>query len=152
MASKNIPIAEATREQLYTFARSIGLQIKGQPSAATLLELLRQDDPDREYITIPEVEDEPARVEHKQAAKSGEKRFRIRIASNAYEPGGRDPVPLGINGHVIRIMRDQEVAITEPYLKLLESVKKHEPIKDQNDRIVEWAEVPRFSFTVLGPA
>lgn len=127
---KQVDISEATHEQLLEYGRNtLGLSL--QPN--TGLDKLRakiKEASDKPYITIadaaseaPQVGDEPVPVEPKQAGP-GRNMVRINIAVTE-EAGGKDPVPVGVNGKIMIIPRGQDVDIPEEYYEALNHAVSH---------------------------
>jgi hypothetical protein len=74
----------------------------------------------------------------------GEPRVKIIIEEQEGHEGSK-PVKLGINGHVIVIMRGREVEVPESYVNLLKELKYAVYSKDDDGQDVE-REVTRFNW------
>lgn len=121
---KKVDITEATHEQLLEFGRNtLGLSL--QPN--TGLDKLRakiMEASDKPYITIaeaapeaPQAGNEPVPVTAGQAPP-GRNMVRINVAITE-EAGGKDPVPVGVNGRIMVIPRGKDVDIPEEYYEAL---------------------------------
>lgn len=127
---KQVDINQATHDELLEYGRNtLGLSL--QPN--TGLEKLRakiMEASDKAYITIAEPEvpaaqvgDEPRPVETQQAAP-GRNMVRINIAVQE-DAGGKDPVPVGVNGKIMIIPRGEDVDIPEEYFEALSHAVSH---------------------------
>lgn len=110
---KTININEATAPQLVAFAQS-HLNIEGVSTSmakSAIIAKMRAVQYDKDTIDV----EDPARGEVKQLAEGaheGERMIKIMIPSDD-KPGGNDPVPVGNNGSVMLIPRNDECLI--PY-------------------------------------
>lgn len=78
---------------------------------------------------------------------------RIRIFINEQDgPGGSDPVFLAVNGRGILVPRGKEAVVRKPYVEVLQHAVKRIPIKNAQELITGWREVPMYQYQILGPA
>jgi hypothetical protein len=77
------------------------------------------------------------------------RKYRRIMIPNQNEPGGKDPVPVGVNGVVALIKRGVPVDVPAEYVHVLENAKKVVYEKDENGRPVRPQEVPTHTFSEL---
>lgn len=141
---KSIPIDDASAKQLADFAvKTYSLDVNYRNGFDAIRAKLADAGFTGDTITIADGE---------TTAEPAEKPLkRVKIMIPAQDgPGGNEPVPLGINGHVILIQRDVEVVVTENYVQLLKDAIKLVPETDDQGRIVRMKRVPTHSFSMLG--
>lgn len=81
------------------------------------------------------------------------KRRHVRIIiPNQNEPGGKDPVVVGVNGVVARIKRGVEVDVPEEYVHALENALKVQYERDENGKPINPIMVPTHPFSVISRA
>lgn len=129
---KTIEISEATDEQLREFANlTLGLSMPANTLRETVLSKLSQawdktfifqSDPVHPQASAQEG-DTPAPVTEDQEPPEIPM-VRIHI-NETEESGGRDPVPVGVNGKVMLIPRGKAVDIPETYYKVLNNAISH---------------------------
>lgn len=86
-----------------------------------------------------------------EEAKKAKRRIRITIHGGSGEDGGSD-VPIGVNGTVILVKREEMVAIKPEYLHVLDLAVQTEFYKDPKTGAVKERDVKRFNVTVHGLA
>jgi len=151
---KNIPIADATDEQLTAFAEAtLQLDASGAKERGALLALILtawpQDYILAELAETPEgfdsEQDEQVRVvaQLKLAGGIGDNdpKWVIRIGATEL-PGGKDPVPAGVNGRTVVIQRNTEVEVPHRYVLALQSARRE--TVQQN---LETGEITRTAFS-----
>lgn len=122
--SQKIPINEATLAQLREFASTtLGLDIHPNAKHETVLARV-QAAWNQDEITLPEEPPEtgqagasPQPVTDAQKPPAEDK-VRVILAVTE-EPGGEEPVPVGVNGRVMLIPRGKEVEIPRAYFDVL---------------------------------
>ena len=122
--SKTIPLSEATFEQLKDAAERMGLEVKHGNNAAQIRYKLEAAVPGLEEITVDDDDDlRAARTSPgtdisanapniNDLGHHADPRVTIRIPSTK-EPGGDRDVPVGVNGTIFLIRRDEKVEV--PY-------------------------------------
>lgn len=131
MGQRKIQLTEATTEQLRTFAqKTLGIPIhpntKHEKVLAQVQAAYHQAEFTVEEPDAPTAQDgaPPRPATAAQAAPPSDKvRIRINITE---EPGGSEPVPVGVNGSVMLIPRDKDVEIPRPYYEALMHAEKHQ--------------------------
>lgn len=141
--TRKIPINEATTAQLRDFASlHLGLDIRPSAKHETVLARVQSAWDKEEIIVYGETEDErqsgpkpePVTEEQRQKMRQqGDGKIRLLIGVTE-EPGGEEPVPVGINGRVMLIPRDKEVAVPLPYFRALEQAITFKYIQQVDER------------------
>jgi hypothetical protein len=154
MAKKQLPMAEATVAQLRTFAElHLGISVAGTSNRATTLAAMAAAW-DRDYIEI----DEDAQVVVKRGASAAtsstpeqterDQRL-IKLLIPVQEgPGGKDHVPLGVNGIVQLVPRGYPVEIRWPYFEVLARSVQTLYDQDKEHNMIPRL-VPHFPYTVI---
>lgn len=160
--NQKIPLAEATAEQLLNF----GTRFLGLPfDVHTTVKAMRAQIQQAGHDTVLAIEPAPAaptrdmtdkaRIMTPEAADiRGTEKVRIRIFSQK-EDGGDQPIPVGVNGSVMLLPRDQDIEIPRPFYEVLKNAveEKYDPVKDANGNMVGVAAKPRlvpsYQFQVL---
>lgn len=68
------------------------------------------------------------------------------------EPGGKDPVVVGVNGVVARIKRGVVVEVPEEYVHALQNAQRVQFDKDENGRPINPIMVPTHPFSIMSAA
>lgn len=142
MGMRTIAIAEATEEQLRQFCQdSLGLSVHPSAKRETIISRIRgaQHQGDSIEILVDDIEPatgaappqgevkpdvtleapEVAAEEQTELQRLGAPEKVMVNISMTDEPGGKDPVPVGVNGRVMLIPRNKNVEIPFPYFEAL---------------------------------
>ncbi len=128
------PIAKASDAELRDFAELVlQLNAEGCGTRARLLALIRPAWP-ADYIFVeaadaaaagdgeePQADAARPQAQVKLAGGGGSKddpKWLIRISATELT-GGKDPVPVGVNGHIVVIQRNMEVEVPHRYIEAL---------------------------------
>lgn len=129
---KTIKISEASAEQLRTFASaSLGIEVHPNSNRETLISKISAAY-DKDEIPVGDADDgdqplagaPPRPVTDRQASrpKKGYVRIHIHVTE---DPGGNEPVPVGVNGKAMLIPRGEDVDIKEEYFEVLKNAVQH---------------------------
>lgn len=150
---KKVQIAEATATQLAEFATvSRGLDVNFRMGVERIRSALTTSGYDKDFIEI-EGNDGPdpnARVAEEPVIQ-GRKRYVIRIPVQE-TPGsseGKLPVPVGVNGKVYLIKRNEDVTVPEEVLVVLKNANKLRYDKGPNGEPINPTEVPTHPFSIV---
>lgn len=152
MSDKKIPIAQASKEQLRTFAET-HLGIVMPPDAKT--ETLRAKVAaawNKDEIVIQEDAPSQPQTGGSRAVPASAPNGKVKlIIQRTDDAGGDEPVPVGVNGRVMLIPRGEEVEIPKPYFEVLKNAVKHiyEPLKDGGMNPIP-RKVAMYPYQVLG--
>lgn len=140
-----IPVAEATVDQLRQFAtENLGLDIHHNTGEKGLrakiaqvwpretIRLLADDKLEHDHEGAPPHQAGPPLAEkHIEVTAKDDKEVTL-ILQIVDEPGGEQPVPLGVNGRVMLVPRGKEVTIPHRYFEVLKNAIKHvyDPMPD----------------------
>jgi hypothetical protein len=148
MASKRISLIEATAEQLRDFATlNLGIEVPGKANKNAILGLISSAY-DKDFIEVAET-DAPHDVE-RVAAPSREAtpdKRRILI-QRSEEPGGGDPVFVGVNGKGMLIERGKPQLVPLPYIEALDHAIKYVYSQDEDLDMIR-REVPSYPFSYV---
>ncbi len=150
---KTIPIPEATEAQLREFAsNTLGLELKPEYKFVTVRAKVEAawDKPDILVAeTAPVPEPAPSQPQERQVTPG---MVRV-ILGVTEEAGGKDPVPVGVNGKVMLIPRGEECEIPESYFEVLEHAVtyRYDALKD-GGMDPEPRKVPLYPFQRLSAA
>lgn len=157
MATKKIPIEKATVADLRQFAQeSLGIEIHHSCSLVTALAKVREAGHDKPDITL-QVPDEveapaagsaPRPVTAAQKAVPAVGKIKIRIPQSE-EPGGKDHVPVSVNGRAMVIPRDQDVEIPYPFYHALKNAVRIVYEQKPEGGISDGRPVPQYAFNTL---
>lgn len=142
-----IDITSASKAQLQIFARThLGLDIDDKMSPDAIRAKISTANYNQPTIEVGEPQEAP------KAFVAGEpdtrKRVRI-IIPNQDGSGGKDAVPVGVNGKVALIKRGVEVDLPYEYLHVLENAKKVQFDKGPNGEPINPQLVPTHSYSVI---
>lgn len=140
---KTIKIDEATGPQLVAFAQTV-LNVEGVSTSmakATMIAKIRAVGYDKDTI---EVED-TTRASAEEASKPDADKVRLMIPSSE-QPGGSDPVPVGVNGSVMLIPRDEWCDVPRPYAIALKNAVRQVYTPLPNGGISAPRDVPAYPF------
>lgn len=133
MSDKKIALAQASEEQLRTFAEThLGISL---PQGAKI-ETLRAKVAaawNKDEIIIQSDAQNQAQSEGRRAAPASASNGKVKlIIQRTDDAGGDEPVPVGVNGRVMLVPRGEEVEIPKSYFEVLKNAVKHiyEPLKD----------------------
>lgn len=74
------------------------------------------------------------------------KYMRIKLHNNKEIPPGGQHV--GINGKSIKIPPNEWVEIPENFVEALDNAVRSEPVRNDNNQVIDYRDVPRFPYTV----
>lgn len=151
--ARAIPIAEATLAQLREFAQThLGIELPPTANTAQARSQVRQAWAKDEIYVLDEPESEQAKKPTARLGKqTGEGKVRLMI-NRTEEPGGDEPVPIGVNGRIMLVPRGEEVEIPRPYFLVLRNAIKHVYDMHPNGKelLEKPREVPMYPFQVFG--
>lgn len=135
--NQQIPIADATEDQLRAFGRShLGLALPPNCKPETLVAKIKAAW-NKDYIVVQEANADTAQdgsaPRPVTTAQSAPEKDKVRIIiQETEEAGGRDPVPVGVNGLIMLIPRGKEVDIPLPYFEVLQHAitYKYDPLPE----------------------
>lgn len=163
---KKIPISKATNAQLRQFAtRSLQLELPPIANDKQILAKMQAAAYDKDFITLsdddapaPSPEADEAQQQQVQEAKPiarrvqggrGEKDPKVEITIGFGSlPGGRDPVPVSVNGRAVVIQRGMRVAIPYRYFLALNLAKNADASQPDLSKAINYAEVSNYPITV----
>lgn len=152
---KQINILDATATQLAEFAnKNLGIEVRHTMGKAHIMAAMQTTGYDKTYILVDDDEptvDPNARVAAPEPVAE-RKMVTIRIPSQPNTPGGKEPVPVGVNGKVYLIQRNMDVPVPIEVLKVLENAKQTEYDQGPNGEPINPREVSAFPFSVMGHA
>lgn len=144
-------IADATASEVADYARTYhGLDVRHTMGKDRIVAELAKVGYAADEITV----EAPAAVAPKQSLKPEDFGSKEKLVIHIPEqegPGGSDPVFVAVNGRGILIPRNKNVSVRKPYVEALEHATKRVPVKDANELITGWRDVPSYPFRVLGP-
>lgn len=124
MATKKIPLTEATATQLAEFAENtLGLEgINYRQGADSIRSKIAVAAYDKDYIEVEIAEADVKRIDPPQPV--GERRMATISIQTQDTPGGSDPVPVAVNGKQMFITRNKDVTIPWEYYHALDNARK----------------------------
>lgn len=132
MSEQKIALSEASEAQLRAFALAyLGIGFPHNAKAETMRARIRSAWSE-EKIRV-DIADEPSAPAVMSAAPQpgrpdqdpGEARSVKIIVQRTDDPGGDEPIPVGVNGRVMLVPRGEEVEIPEPYYEVLAHAVTH---------------------------
>lgn len=153
MPMQKIAMADASREQLHYFARTVlNLSVQGRPSADNLRAMIVQAGHEGDMIEV-EADIESVQPARAVEAPKGPESDRVRIIIHTDgSVGGKAPVQVGVNGHIISIKRGVEVAIPYPHYDRLRKATRTEYEWDEVQGLHSPREIPVYPFSVISGA
>lgn len=150
--TKQVPLMSASATQLADFAvKNLGLEITPKMSADAIRAKIATTGYAKDFIDIDEPE--PASAPSSAAAAPVEKRKTVRIIIPHQEgPGGKEHVPVGVNGRVYRIMRGTPVDVPAEVVEVLEHAQKIVYERGTSGEPINPRLVPEYPFSVLAAA
>lgn len=154
---KKIALKAATQAQLRAFAQAyLGMSFPPNAKTEAIRSKIRAAWTKEEIpIEAPEaVEDTPQGTRPPSVTAEqrppGPQKIKI-IIQRTDEPGGDEPVPLGVNGRVMLVPRGEEVEIPTAYFEVLKNAVTHryEALKEGGLNPVP-REVPMYPFQRIG--
>lgn len=148
-----INIHEASATQLAEFAiTNYGLDVNHRMGSAVIKAKLATAGYDKDFI---EIDDAPAvetnaRVETVTAAPEPRKTKTIRIENQEALYGGKQAVPVGVNGKVYLIKRGEDVEVPAEVIEVLKNAKRVVFDKDENGQPINPTYVPTHPFSIVG--
>ncbi|MEM8991900.1 MAG: hypothetical protein AAGD08_15970 [Pseudomonadota bacterium] len=150
------PIEEATREELYHYAKVIlNLPLQGNPGRERLMIEIRAVEPDVTMIKVKASEAEAKATDKQRFPRlpqefSGKRTWFI-LHADSNRPGGEDPHPVSINGHCIYIPRGVRVALPDEYLACVEDAVENAHDWSEKHGLTNQRPRQRLSYTIHGP-
>lgn len=145
-----IKINEATASQLAEFAAvRFGLDVNHRMGADAIRAKLSMTGFTGDEIEVKDPE--PVAETVKAAGAVARKLIPILIPTQN-EPGGKDPVVVGVNGVVARIKRGVVVEVPEEYVHALQNAQRVQFDKDENGRPINPIMVPTHPFSIMTAA
>lgn len=151
---KKIPLNEATAHQLISFAQSVlGITLKPTEKIEAMRAKVSEAWAQPDILIDEPAADEPAKtrsvkVPTQQAVDTELPHGEMVSIQIALEegPGGRDPVPVGVNGRIQLIPRGQPVQVKREYVEVLKNAEKatYDPLFDANGNPAGYNPVPRM--------
>jgi hypothetical protein len=143
MKMKQIKLDEATDEQLADFAESMQLELDSRERSHVLAKIGVAWEKD--YVLAPDfdqmIDDMDGEMVQAQQANrivsrleggigQNDPKFIIKIGSTE-QPGGKDPVPVSVNGRAVVIQRNKEIEIPARYYYALQHAKRSSVEQDE---------------------
>lgn len=164
MAIKKIPISDATDEQLRDFAEMQQLDVSGAKTRSALMALIGPIW-EHDYIPVSVTEatvdegGEPVELEQTQrvhrpvgsvqgGAGASDPMVRLRIGYTTY-PGGRDPVPVGVNGHTVVIQRNIDADVPYRFYHALLNAIRQEVDQTPETGEITVTDVTNYPLTII---
>ena len=143
MTTKTIQINEATKEELYAFAKSLNLDVHHKAGANTLRDAINVVyDNDSFEVKADEQEEEVSK------AKSNEDDEVTITLVQSGDNSNQGAHPVGVNGSVMFIKFGEKSTIKRKYYDaLLNAKEKYIPTDDQGNIVGDPIEKPRFAIT-----
>lgn len=159
MATKRIPITDATDEQIEDFLDMMQLEhgeVKTRTGLLALLETVHNED----HIIVTATDDiiqleqgekalpEPQQFPSFGQAYKSDPIWRMKIGTTPL-PGGKQPVPVGVNGTVVVIQRDMVVDVPHRFYLALQNAIQHTVTQDSKTRELIEGEVSNYPITQI---
>ena len=148
MTTKTIQIDEATREELYAFAKSLNLEVHHKAGVNTLrdaIQLVYDED------SFEAQADEPQEKVSKPKSEKSDTKTITLVQSG--DNSNQSAHPIGVNGSVMFIKFGEKSTIPRKYYDaLVNAVEKYIPTDDQGNVIGDPIEKPRFAITTHSDA
>lgn len=150
MSENQLPLSEASADQLRTFALSyLGMTFPGNTQAETMRAKIGYAW-SKDHILLADPVDEGVQVPPKLAEQEGPKdKVRV-IIQRTEDAGGDEPVPLSVNGRAMLVPRGEPVDIPREYFEVLEHAVTHryEALRDGGISSVP-REIPLYPHQVV---
>lgn len=145
MTTKTIQINEATKEELYAFAKTLNLDVHHKAGANTLRDAINVVyDNDSFEVKADEQEEEVSKAKTKSDEND---EVTITLIQNG-DNSNQSAHPVGVNGSVMFIKFGEKSTIKRKYYDaLVNAVEKYIPTDDQGNVIGDPIEKPRFAIT-----
>lgn len=164
MSDERIKVADATAEQLRTFAvRIMGLEVSDRANRQQVIGKLQEAGFTAE--TIPALDAQAAPAGRRLGGGGPQRRVRpgteadpvyeVCVTIQATEqPGGQEPVRCEVNGRAIFIPRGEPVWIAEKYAEVLENAVQYvyEEYSDGLGGLSAPRKVPSYAFSYVSAA
>jgi len=151
MSTKKIPLSDATASELADFAaKNLGLDVQYRMGADKIRALMAAAGYQKDTIEIevPDAGNDPnARVATGEA-EAPRKMVMIQI-NNQPGPGGKEHVPVGVNGKVYLIKRGEPVKVPVEVVHVLENAKTTAYDRGPNGEPINPTDVLKHPFSVL---
>ena len=150
---KRIPVSEASATQLAHYASTqLGIDCQFREGRDKILAKMATVGFNDSEI---EVEDDtpPAPTETfvgtSSDAPAGPRKTKRIMIPQSNEPGGKEAVPVGVNGRVARIKRGIPVDVPVEYVEVLQNAQRVVFDKDENGAPINPTLVPTHPFSIL---
>lgn len=146
---KRLATDDATDEQIAEFIELNGIEVEKGATRATLL-ALHSSFTDNPWILVPDLPEDinaammaqadavsaPAQQRLEGGIGDNDPTIRVTVSSTSM-PGGKHPVPVGVNGRVVVIQRDKSVDLPMRYYYALENAVAAEvsQVEGTNERV-----------------
>lgn len=144
---KRIPITEASASQLADFAATnLGLDVQYRMGADKIRAVMATSGYHKDHIDVGEVQlldPVPAPVVETKPREM----VTIRI-DNQLGAGGKDHVPVGVNGKVYRIKRGMDVAVPKEVVEVLKNANTVAYERGPNGEPINPSYVPKHPYSI----
>lgn len=145
--TKSIPLSEATATQLADFAAAnLGLDVQFRMGVDKIRAVMATAGYDKDFIEVDEPQ--PAVAPRPAEAVAQRKMVTIRIP-NQESIGGKEPVPVGVNGKVYLIKRDTDVPVPVEVVHVLKNANRVVFDKGPNGEPINPTFVPTYPFSIV---
>lgn len=146
-----IKFAAATVPQLVAFATTtLGIEVDGTPRAADLRAKMIAAGFTGDEIEVADPAPGSTRQPLTPEDVAGRKMIRINIPMQEGVAGGTEPVLVGVNGTVARIVRGEDVDVPVEYVEVLRNANKEIFDRGPNGELTNPKLVPIYPFSILG--
>lgn len=156
----NVPLADATREQLVYFAETVlGMaEVDGRWSKDTLIGKIATIDPNIKTIEVPEqapraVVPDVGTVKAKSATgdrNDPERKVIIRVSTGGAGDYASDrPVSAAVNGKAILIPREEDVTVAYKFYEALLHTQMEIANQAKDARITSWRRSQRYPVSLV---
>ena len=159
MSTKQVAIAQASRNQLFHFARDVmQLDLRDNATPNEIKSRLKAAGYDKDFIEYEaEGVDEPKRIVDTKpldgdviAPNGKPEKVKIQIAVGD-KPGEDLPVFVGVNGKGMFIPRGEPVEVPYPYYEVLNNARQYRFASNEREGLQQPVEVPTYPFSVFSP-
>lgn len=151
MSTKKIPLNDATASELADFgSKNLGLEVNFRMGADKIRATMAAAGYTKDFIEVEAPDDKPdpnARVASGEP-EAPRKMVTIQI-NNQPGPGGKEHVPVGVNGKVYLIKRGEPVKVPIEVVHVLENAKTTAYDRGPNGEPINPTDVLKHPFSVL---
>ena len=151
MATKTIPLAEATATQLAEFATTnYGLDVVPTHGKEKIRAALATAGWTGTEIEVRVADAPPAPAEGNAGADKPRRMVTVLIPNQEKASGGgSEPVWLSVNGRGMWVPREEQVKIPYEYYLVLKSARAKLPITDADRAVTGWREITEYPFSTI---